>query len=160
MWELTPIIRLITGMTTNDFLNSYTSATGAHVKWGLYPYISARALSMAEQTEEGSMAPVIKYIGHHREAGQPITVKATVEAYALPVNVTVLYSVDGGDMIQAAMADNGAGSFTVSLAGIPDAAGVRYQLMATDAVGRSHCFALRSEIHQSGRRRHTPSLHQ
>ena len=131
-----PYYPLDYGYDFDDFLNSYTSATGAHVKWGLYPYLSARALSMAEQTEEGSMAPVIKYIGHNREAGQPITVKATVEAYALPVKVTVLYSVDGGEMKQAAMADNGAGSFTVSLVSIPDAAGVRYQLMATDESGK------------------------
>ncbi|MDZ7632935.1 MAG: lamin tail domain-containing protein [Bacteroidales bacterium] len=61
--------------------------------------------------------------------------EATVEADAIPVNVTVLYSVDGGDLTQAAMTDNGAGSFTVSLGSIPDAAGVRYQVMATDASG-------------------------
>ena len=130
-----PYYPLDYGYDYEDFQNSYTSATGAHVKWGLYPYLTARTQSMAEQIEEGSMVPVIKYIRHRREAGQPITVSATVEADALPVNVAILYSVDGGNIIQAAMANNGNGSFTVSLGSIPDEAGVRYQLMASDASG-------------------------
>jgi hypothetical protein len=90
---------------------------------------------MSAQTEPGTMAPVIKYIGHHRAAGQAITVNATVEADALPVNVTVLWSADGGDMMQAEMLSAGSGSFTVSLGAIPDDAGVKYQVMASDASG-------------------------
>jgi len=130
-----PFYRLDYGYDYDDFMNSFTSATGAHVKWGLYPYLEARKASMSAQIEPGTMAPVIKYIRHHRKAGQAIAINATVEASDLPVNVTVLYSVDGGTLPEAAMVNDGAGRFTAFLEEIPDNAGVRYQLRATDATG-------------------------
>ncbi len=123
------------GYHYDDFLNSYTSTPGAHVKWGLYPYLEARKLSMADQIEDGSMAPVIKYIRHHRQAGQPITVSAAVETDALPVTVAVLFSVDGGGLQEAVMSDNGNGTFFAIVEDIPETAGVRYQIMATDESG-------------------------
>lgn len=125
------------GFDYEDFLNSYTSAPGAHVKWGLYPYLAARKLSMADQIEEGSMAPVINYIRHQRQEGQPVTVSAYVEADALPVTVAVLYSVDGGVLQEVPMSDDGTGTFSVALETIPETAGVLYQLRATDNSGRS-----------------------
>ncbi len=130
-----PYYPLDYGYDYNDFLNSYSSATGAHDKWGLYRYLEARKASMSLQIEPGTMAPVIKYIRHHREAGQPITVSATVEAHNLPVNVTVLYSVNGGALLQAGMTGDGHGEFTVSLGNIPDDQGISYQLAAADASG-------------------------
>jgi hypothetical protein len=130
-----PFYPLDYGYDYDDFMNSFASATGAHVKWGLYPYLEARKSSMSAQIETGSMAPVIKYIRHHREAGQAVTVSATVEAHAMPVNVEVLYSVDGSTLVQAAMVSDGSGRFTVSLEGIPDDKRVKYQIMAADASG-------------------------
>ena len=132
-----PYYPLDYGYDFDDFLNSYSSSIGAHVKWGLYPYLEARRASMSLQIEPGTMAPVIKYIGHNRQAGQPITVSATVEAIALPVNVTLLYSVDGGDLLQKTMVNDGSGRFTTALESIPDDAGVSYQLMAADASGET-----------------------
>ena len=132
-----PYYPLDYGYDFDDFLNSYSSATGAHVKWGLYPYLEARKASMSLQIEPGTMAPVIKYVGHNRQAGQPITVSATVEASSLPVSVTLLYSVDGGDLLQTAMTNDGSGRFTAALESIPDEAGVKYQLMAADASGET-----------------------
>lgn len=127
-----PYYPLDYGYDPDDFLNSFTSASGAHVKWGLYPYLEARKLSMADQIEEGSMAPVIKYIRHQRQAGQPVTVSAFVEAYALPVTVTVQYKVDGGEVQEAVMSGDGSGTFTATLENITDEAGVQYQIRATD----------------------------
>lgn len=125
------------GYDYEDFLNSYTSTPGAHVKWGLYPYLGARKLSMEDQIEEGSMAPVIKYIRHLRQAGQPVTISACVEADALPVTVAVLFSVDGGELQEAIMSDNGTGTFTATLENIPGTAGILYQLRATDLSERT-----------------------
>lgn len=91
-----PYYPLDYGYDFDDFLNSYSSAIGAHVKWGLYPYLETRKSSMSAQIEPGTMAPVIKYVGHNRQVGQPITLSTTVEASSLPVSVTLLYSVGGG----------------------------------------------------------------
>lgn len=130
-----PFYPLDYGYDIEDFRSSFTSATGAHVKWGLYPYLEARKASMSAQIEPGTMAPVIKYIRHHRVPGQPITISASVEAYSMPSIVSVIYSVDGGGQLQADMSDAGTGRYTASLENIPDDAGVRYQVMAEDASG-------------------------
>ncbi len=130
-----PFYPLDYGYDYGDFMNSFTSATGAHVKWGLYPYLEARKASMSAQLEPGTMMPVIKYIRHHREAGQAVTVSTTVEADDMPVNVRVLYTVDGGTLLEAAMESDGSGRFTVSLANIPDDKWVKYQIMVSDASG-------------------------
>jgi len=132
-----PYYPLDYGYDFDDFLNSFTTATGAHVRWGLYPYLEARKASMSLQIEPGTMAPVIKYVGHNRQAGQPITVSATVEAGSLPVSVTLLYSIDGVDQLQKTMVNDGSGRFTAALESIPDEAGVKYQLMAADASGET-----------------------
>ncbi|HWR75442.1 MAG TPA: CotH kinase family protein, partial [Bacteroidales bacterium] len=71
-----PYYPLDYGYDYGDFMLSYTSATGGHVKYGLYPYISARSQSMSQQLEAGTMAPVIKYISHRRDPVQGIEVTA------------------------------------------------------------------------------------
>ncbi len=131
-----PFYPLDYGYDYDDFMNSFTSATGAHVKWGLYPYLEARKSSMSAQVEPGTMAPVIKYVRHHREAGQPITVSATVEASNLPVNISVFYSIDGGEPLQAAILSDRSGDFTFSIGIIPDDKRVEYFVLASDALAK------------------------
>ena len=132
-----PYYPLDYGYDFNDFNDSYTSPTGAHVKWGLYPYLQARRNSMAAQAEPGSMDPVIKYIEHQRSEGGDVTVRAFAEAGMPPLNVTLIYSVEGGAELQSVMTPDGGGYFTTTLKGIPDDAGVSYRVMATDGSGRS-----------------------
>ena len=117
-----PYYPLDYGYDYGDFMLSYTSATGGHVKYGLYPYLSARSLSMSQQLESGTMAPVIKYISHRRDQVHGIEVRAYAEAEALPLSAMLLYTVDGGSNKQAVMNDDGSGIYSVTLAGIPDAA--------------------------------------
>ena len=135
--ENDPFYPLDYGYDFDDFQRSYTEATGAHVKYGLYPYLQMRQLSMADQIETGSMDPVIKYIRHLRLVGQPVTVRAFVEAATVPVSVTVLYSVNGGSVMETAMVSDDAGTFTATLENIPDDAGVSYQVRAEVGSGRT-----------------------
>ena len=44
-----PYYPLDYGYDYGDFMLSYTAPTGGHVKYGLYPYLSARILSMSQQ---------------------------------------------------------------------------------------------------------------
>lgn len=120
-----------------DFLNSYTSAIGAHVKWGLYPYLQARKESMVNQIEPGNPDPVIKYITHDRKADLPLHVSAFVEAAGPPVTVTLIYSADGASVMQAAMTDDGTGLYSAIVEGISDRAGVSYQVMAAVGSGET-----------------------
>jgi len=132
-----PYYPLDYGYDYNDFLDSYTTVLGAHVKWGFYPYLEARMLSMAEQIETGGMDPVIKYVSHHRLSGEPLTVSAFVEADVLPVSVTLLFSVGGGPVEQTVMTGDGTGIFTAILDNIPGDDAVTYQVMASDGSGRT-----------------------
>jgi spore coat protein H len=133
-----PYYPLDYGYDYGDFLLSFTGATGAHVKYGLYPYLSARSLSMSQQLESGTMTPVIKYIRHRRDQLQGIMVSAYAEAEVLPLSVRLLYSVDGGSDQQADMNQEGSGIYSVTLAGIPDAAAVAYHIVVSDRDGRTN----------------------
>ena len=133
-----PYYPLDYGYDNGDFMLSYTSATGAHVKYGLYPYLNARSLSMSQQLEAGTMTPVIKYISHRRDPGQGIRIKAYAEAEALPLSAMLLYTVDGGSNQQADMHYDGSGIYSVTLAGIPDAATVAYHIVVSDRDGRTN----------------------
>ncbi len=120
------------GYTYNDFLKSYNQDLGAHVKYGLYPYLINRKISMNNQLELNSMSPIIKYIGHLREAGQKIWIKAKVEAEAFPPTVMVLYSLDDGSFQEAEMFDTGGGIFTTTLTNITEETKVSYQIKVSD----------------------------
>ena len=123
------------GYDHTDFLNSFTTAVGAHVKWGLYPYLQARKESMADQIEPGIPDPVIKYISHVRKAGSPLQVTAFVEVADPPATVTLMYSVAGGPFQQAAMTGDGTGFYSAAIDGLPDREGVSYQVMAASGYG-------------------------
>jgi hypothetical protein len=133
-----PYYPLDYGYDYGDFMFSYTNALGGHVKYGLYPYLDARIQSMTQQLESGTMTPVIKYISHHRDPVKGIEVMACAEAESLPVSVTLLYSVDGGSDRQAVMNNAAPGIYSVTLAGIPDAAAVSYNIVASDRDGRTN----------------------
>ena len=133
-----PYYPLDYGYDYGDFMLSYTNATGAHVKYGLYPYLNARSLSMSQQLEPGTMTPVIKYIRHRRDQAQGIMIRAYAEAEALPLSAMLLYTVDGGSNQQADMHYEGSGIYSVTLAGIPDAAAVTYHIVVSDRDGRTN----------------------
>lgn len=124
------------GYTYNDFQNSYTETIGAHVKYGLYPYLNTRSTSMSEQIESGTMLPVIKKIRHLREAGQQIWITAQVEVDASPSSVVVLYSLNDGPIQEEAMLDAGGGFYIVTLVDISPETKVSYQISAIDFIGQ------------------------
>ncbi|MBE0655099.1 MAG: CotH kinase family protein, partial [Bacteroidales bacterium] len=129
-----PYYPLDYGYTYADFLRSYTEATGAHVKQGLYPYLIARKTSMNAQVENFDMMPVIKYISHKREIGQQIWIKAKVDVEIGPVQVFVDYSLNDGAFQQAEMIDTGGGVYTLTLENISTATRVSYQIRVMDGL--------------------------
>jgi len=130
-----PYYPLDYGYDHTDFLNSFSSATGAHVKWGLYPYLQVRKASMAAQIEEGDAAPVIKYFSHSRISAKPIRISCIAEAATLPLTLKLVYSVAEGPVQEAAMVDEGGGRFSASISGIRDEDPVTYQVLAAGGSG-------------------------
>lgn len=131
-----PFYPLDYGFDHNDFLNSFYFAFGAHVKWGIFPFLEARRVSMESQIEEGTPDPVIKYHNHDRRPGEPLLIKAFIEA-AGPVTATLFYSVAGDNAVEASMSDEGDGWFSLVLENIPDDAPVTYRVLASGTAGES-----------------------
>lgn len=124
------------GYDINDFMQSYTTATGGHVKWGLYDYLNARKESMSGQLEGGNGLPVIKYIRHVRGTDMTVTVSAFAEAADVPVTARLIYSINEGSIQQAEMLNDGTGTFTITIHNIAGSDRVSYQVMANDGSGR------------------------
>ncbi|NLE36196.1 MAG: T9SS type A sorting domain-containing protein [Bacteroidales bacterium] len=129
-----PYYPLDYGFSHNDFLASFYSAFGAHVKWGIFPFLEARRISMSEQIEEGTPDPVIKYYNHDRRSGEALLINCFVEA-AATVDVKLIYSVAGDNSCEVAMDNGGNGWFSVTLDNIPDDTPVTYQVMASGKAG-------------------------
>lgn len=131
-----PYYPLDYGYSYDDFLNSYTQGTGNHVKYGLYPFLIARKLSMQNQLEEGNMVPLIKYIKHKRELGEQIQIQAKVEAQAFPLIVKVVYNENGGELKDALMSTDGDGIYSATLTNIALETEVQYQIQVMDNNGQ------------------------
>ncbi len=125
------------GFDHKDFLNSFTSAFGAHVKWGIYPFLQVRMASIASQVEKADPDPVIKYIVHERKTGEILRVNCTVDAVSFPAVVKLIYTVNGDDAREAEMSTSGEGRYNITLQGIPDEDEVTFQVMVTGGAGKT-----------------------
>jgi len=141
-----PFYPLDYGYSYDDFLRSYNESTGAHVKKGLYPYLNERATSMNVQLESTSMAPVIKYIRHKREAGQQIRITAFVDVQTVAEMVAVLYSLNDGEIQQAEMVNEENGNYAVTLTDISEETKVSYQVSVTDGLEQEQILPCEARI--------------
>ncbi|MBP6979274.1 MAG: CotH kinase family protein [Bacteroidales bacterium] len=96
------------GYTLADFLNSYNQSLGAHVKYGLKPYIQTRYDKALYQLLLFDAVPVINYI-HHTENGlnEPVIFQVFAEDDEELSDIRVIYSVDGGVQQELALSDDG-----------------------------------------------------
>lgn len=131
-----PYYPLDYGYTYNDFLNSYTQTIGAHVKIGLFPYLTQRENATNAQLESNTMMPVINYIQHEREAGQQIWIKAFVQVDNHPATVKVRYSINDGTTQETDLQYIGNGIYSTTLTNITEESKVSYQISAKDIIGQ------------------------
>jgi hypothetical protein len=96
------------GYTYADFLNSYDNALGAHVKYGLKPYLQTRIQSALEQVEQGDMDPVVKYIESSKAVpGNDYWVRAFVEDEDPSADIKLYYRINWGMTESVQMLDDG-----------------------------------------------------
>ncbi len=95
------------GFTTADFLNSLSTAFGAHVKFGISQYLTERKNSIELQLENTQMNPVIKYIKHQKTSATQAQILAYIEVKNSPATVAVEYSTDGSNWSSETMYDDG-----------------------------------------------------
>jgi len=103
-----PYYPLDYGYGIGAFQASYEQATGAHVKYGLKPFLQTRLASAQQQLVLNDIRPVIKYLDHaHAIPGEEYWVRAFVEDEdAWPV-VRLAYRINGGPVQYQAMLDDG-----------------------------------------------------
>ena len=103
------------GWTIQEFHDSYTQALGAHVTYGLKPYISARFNSAIAQINLNPIAPIISHVDFtHLFPGRDLEVFATVDDDSDNPIVYVHYQINSGTTLDLQMLDDGAGNDLVS----------------------------------------------
>jgi hypothetical protein len=96
------------GYTYTDFLNSYNIALGAHVKYGLKPFIQTRVASALQQLTLNDISPAINYVQSSRAVpGEDYWVRAFVEDEDATPAVKLMYKVNSGAFQYAQMVDDG-----------------------------------------------------
>lgn len=132
------------GWTVQDFHTSYTQALGAHVTYGLKPYITARRTSAFGQLILPNIPPIVSDLSHspaYPAPGTAVTVTVRIEDEGVPASALLYRRVNGAwqtpvpFLDDGAHGDGGAGDelFGVILTGLPAGAVVDYYATAVDA---------------------------
>lgn len=103
------------GYTINDFNNSYTTALGDHVKYGLKPYISTRISSAKQQLSLSSVSPLISIVNYDKfNYSQPFTAEIIAEDDGIITDAKMYYRFDGGEWNYVLMNDLGENNDSVA----------------------------------------------
>jgi hypothetical protein len=117
-------------------------ATGAHVKYGIKPYILARKASANIQLESNPMVPVLKYLNNnHPRLDENVIISAHVESDDLQTFVELVYTTNGGAQQKMTMYDNGIepditandNKYTTGISGFNQAVALQYQVRVSKA---------------------------
>ena len=134
------------GYNMDDFYDSYTTALGGHVDYGLFPYLQTRVNSIINQLENTNMLPVIKYIKHHRSSDTEVWVRAYTDVAYLPANVNIIYTIEGQSNMEQLMYDDGLHNDGVAgdhifgglIDEIPENSSLTYQVKVEDNTGNEN----------------------
>ena len=122
------------GWSITDFSNSYTQALGAHVKYGLIPYITTRRVQALAQLETVDVAPIISDARHYAVSYKlPITFSARVEDEDASPTLKLHYSINGGAFTEVVVKKYPTEIYADTLAPLTSPGKVEYYLTATDS---------------------------
>ncbi len=136
------------GWSYSDFLNSYTTALGLHVKYGLLPYISTRRDQALAQLEVVDVAPIISNATNNALSYKlPVTVSALVEDEYPTPDVILNYSVNGGVFSAVAMEKQDDGQYSATFGPFTSGCQVDYYITATDNKAQATREPLSGNVH-------------
>ena len=132
------------GYDSLDFWNALTVAAGAHVKFGIHPFMATRIATSANQLPQGNVEPIVfppRIVGHGASGRIPIQVEVWDEATP---SVVVHYQPTGGSWQSLTLFDDGAHHdewpgdrlYGGLLEGVSN--GFSYYVTATDAQGAAN----------------------
>ncbi|MEZ5084527.1 MAG: CotH kinase family protein [Bacteroidales bacterium] len=134
------------GFDIDDFNASFEDGTIGHVTYGIELYCNTRKYSALSQLDVNNINPVINYISHvFPLPGEDLWVKAFVEDEDTSPDVTLVYSINGGDLLSLVMHDDGNhqdgesndGIYGGVVLNIPWNTAIEYQVTAEDEFGYS-----------------------
>jgi len=119
--------------TYSDFLNSFDQSLGAHVRYGIKPFIATRSSSAADQLFVNEIAPALTIASINKpHITEDLKISALVED-ELPVsNVSAWFSENGGDFIEAPMTKSNGDMFSITYPGLNSSGYVSFYIEATD----------------------------
>ncbi len=98
------------GYSVDDFHNSYTTALGGHVTYGLKPFVTTRLASALSQLQLHDVSPIISDLTYTPRLPQPssdIWIAAHVEDEDPNPQVAVFYRLNSGEFSSQMMFDDG-----------------------------------------------------
>lgn len=129
-----------------DFLSSYSNALGAHVVYGLKPFITTRVASALQQLALNDISPAVNHIKSSRAIpGEQYWVRASVDDEDPSPDVQLMYQINGGAYQYAPMFDDGQhhdreasdGIYGCILAPFQAGQTLSWQVVATDHNGHA-----------------------
>lgn len=129
------------GYTISQFHSSYAAALGAHVPYGILPYISTRRSSALLQFTVPDIFPIITQPKYEYAGSDSVTISAAVEDDAPGVNVTAAILNGAGSPYSVPLWDDGMhgdgaagdGVYAGRIARPPTAGETGYAIRAQDA---------------------------
>jgi len=122
------------GWIYNDYVQSFTEALGAHVKYGLKPYVTARVNSIKNQLQVNPIAPIIENIyTNYPSVNQPVQIKADVTDDELKPVVDLVWKVNSGASQVSVMNNTGDNHYLAEVTGVIESSVFWYHIEATDA---------------------------
>jgi hypothetical protein len=126
------------GWSYSDFLRSYTEQLGAHVKYGLEPYITARINSINQQIELNPIAPIIENVYHNFPSlSEQIKITANITDDEDNPGAMLYYSVNGSAVQSAGFVLQAEGNWLATIAPVSQSSVINYYLIATDLSGNT-----------------------
>jgi hypothetical protein len=129
-----PYYPMTYGFTTQTFLQSYDNAWGAHVKYGIKPYMNTRINSIQQQIELNSIYPVINYLTvEHSGINHPVNFKLKIWDDQPGLSVWLRYRFGESGFVTMEMEPDQDGFFHATLGGILGETTLRYHIQVQDA---------------------------
>jgi hypothetical protein len=122
------------GYTYADFNRSYTEALGAHVKYGLKPYITTRINSIKQQLVLNPIAPIVENVYHNfPRLNQLIVIQADITDDEPTPGGELFYQVNNGAWNSVTLTQNTTGKYVAQLPALSESGTVNYYIEASDA---------------------------
>ncbi|MBN1414995.1 MAG: CotH kinase family protein [Bacteroidales bacterium] len=118
----------------DDYNRSYTEALGAHVKYGLKPYITTRINSINQQLDLNPIAPIIENVYHSfPQLNQPVLVHLNITDDQADPSGELFYSVNDGAFNAVPLAHGTENKYIAEIPALTEPGTVKYYIEAADA---------------------------